>query len=230
MESESTVKKGSSPIKIALIMLVAGSIIGLVIGLNFNNIIPQEDNKKGISNTEQVSADDDPYIGSIKAPLTLIEFSDFQCPFCRNFFNNTLPEIKRNYVDTGKIRLVYRDFPISSVHKSAQKAAEASECADEQGKFWEYHDILFNNQKVWEIDNTTTELKNYASALNLDINGFSTCLDSGKYSSEVANDIKDGAKAGITGTPTFFINDIKIVGAQPYDYFKNIIEAELNKK
>jgi len=222
VEPETTIKKGSSPIKIALIMLLVGLTAGLIIGLNFNNITPKQN--------EQVSADDDPYMGSSKAQLTLIEFSDFQCPFCKNFFNNTLPEIKRNYIDTGKIRLVYRDFPILAIHKSAQKAAEASECAYEQGKFWEYHDTLFINQKVWEIDNTTTELKNYASALNLDINKFNTCLDSGKYYSEVTNDIKDGTKAGVTGTPTFFINSIKIVGAQPYDTFKNIIEAELNKQ
>ncbi len=170
----------------------------------------------------EVSADDDAFKGSADAPVTIIEFSDFQCSFCARFFSQTLPQLQTNYIDTGKVKFVFRDFPLG-FHAEAQKAAEAAECAGDQGKFWEMHDKLFENYASLNVAN----MKQWASDLGLDTATFNDCLDSGKYESEVKSDMQDGQNAGISGTPSFFINGIKVVGAQPYSTFQQIIEAEL---
>jgi protein-disulfide isomerase len=175
----------------------------------------------------EVSLDDDPVKGSPNAKVTIVEFSDFQCPFCARFAAQTLPQIEEKYIKTGKVKLVYRDFPLN-FHQYAQKAAEAAECADEQGKFWEYHDILFQKQSEWATVGES-KFKEYAQQLGLNTQKFNQCLDSGKYANEVQKDYNDGLKYGVSGTPTFFINGIKVVGAQPYSVFEQIIEQELSK-
>ena len=172
----------------------------------------------------EVSADDDPVKGDKNAPVTIIEFSDFQCPFCGKFYKETLPEIDEKYIKTGKAKLVYRDYPLGS-HEFAQKAAEAAECADEQGKFWQYHDKLFENQDALTIDN----LKRYARDTGLSASKFNDCLDSSRYKDEVNKDLKDGESYGVSGTPAFFINGNLISGAQPFSAFEQVIEAELIK-
>ena len=171
-----------------------------------------------------VSEDDDPVKGDEDAPVTIIEFSDFQCPFCKRFFDQTLPQIDDNYIKTGKVKFVYRDFPLS-IHPEAQKSAEAAECSRDQGKFWEFHDKIFDNQASLSIAN----YKKWADDLGLDTDEFDDCLDSDKYASEVQKDFKDGSAAGVRGTPSFFINGNFIRGAQPYSAFEQIIEAELAK-
>jgi protein-disulfide isomerase len=170
----------------------------------------------------KVSADDDPVQGSKDAPVTIIEFSDFQCPYCAKFYTQTLPQIRENYIDTGKVKFVYRDYPLSS-HQYAKKAAEAAECAHEQGKFWEFHDMIYENQ----IDLNYEKLKQYAIDLGLNTNEFNICLDSGRMSQEVMKDFQDGSNYGVTGTPSFFINGTKLVGVQPFEAFQRIIEQEL---
>ena len=172
----------------------------------------------------QVSADDDPVQGPKNAPVTIVEFSDYQCPYCGRFYTQTLPLIEENYIKTGKVKLVFRDFPLS-FHQYAQKASEASECAHEQGKFWEYHNMLFENQQSLSVEN----LKQYAKNLGLDTAKFNSCLDSGKMASEVQKDFKDGQSYGVDGTPAFFVNDVLLVGAQPFSAFQQIIEQELKK-
>ena len=171
-----------------------------------------------------VSADDDPVIGKADAPVIIIEFSDFQCPFCGRFYSQTLPQLKKEYIDTGKVKLVYRDFPLP-MHQHAQKAAEAAGCAEEQGKFEEFHNKVFENQKALTDEN----LKAYAGDLGLDQSAFDSCLDSGKRAAEVKKDANDGKAAGVSGTPSFFINGQRLVGAQPFAAFKSIIDAELEK-
>lgn len=171
----------------------------------------------------QVSSDGNPAKGNKDASVTIVEFSDFQCPYCGRFFAKTLPSIEENYIKTGKAKLVFRNFPLG-FHPNAQKAAEASECANEQDKFWEYHDKLFENQN--ELD--ALSLKKFAKDLGLDSQKFDACLDSGKMASEVLKDFSDGSKYGVSGTPTFFINGISLVGAQSYASFQQIIEQELN--
>lgn len=183
-----------------------------------------------------VSIDDDPVIGNQDAPITIVEFSDFQCPFCARFQMQTLPSILEQYVETGKVKFVYRDFPIQSSHSNAMIAAVASECAHEQDKYWEYHNKLFENQTVWtkmETMTVITTFKEFATKLNLNKEQFDSCLDLGKYIEEINNDLKDGRDYGITGTPGFFIGNedigfVKLNGAQPFEAFKIVIESQLN--
>lgn len=167
--------------------------------------------------------DNDPVLGDKNAPLTIVEFSDFQCPYCARFRSETFEQIKKQYIDKGKVKFVYRDFPLSSIHPLAQKSAEASECANEQGKFWEYHDKIFLNQASLSANN----LKQWATDLKLDTNKFNNCLDSGKYTSEVSDDLKDATAAGGQGTPYFIVGEIPVSGAQPFAAFQQAIESQL---
>jgi len=180
-----------------------------------------------------VSSDDDPFKGNPDAHITIIEFSDFQCPFCAQFHSSTLPQIQKNYVDTGKVKFVYRDFPITSIHPNAVPAAVAAECANEQGLFWQYHDKLFENQNSWERlvgENVVNEFKEYASDLGLDESLFENCLDSGKYEKKVKFNAFEAKKNGISKNPTFIILDSegrhhKIKGSVSYPVFEEIIDS-----
>jgi len=183
-----------------------------------------------------VSIDDDPVRGDPNAPITIIEFSDFQCPFCSRFHTQTLPTILEEYVDTGKVKFVYRDFPIQSIHPNAMPAAAASECAHEQNKYWEYHDALFERQQNWnnlKLSDSIDTFKKMAKEFGMNENQFNSCLDSGKYIDEINKDLKDGTNYGITGTPGFFVGNeksgyVKLIGAQPIETFKKIIDSQLN--
>ena len=182
-----------------------------------------------------ISLDDDPVKGNPDAPITIVEFSDFQCPFCARFHSTTLPQLEANYIDSGKVKFVYRDFPIQSIHPNAVPAALASECADEQGMFWEYHDLVFENQKKWQGLSgriVVDTFEQYALELGLNTSDFNTCFEPGKYADEVKKDFQEGISYGITGTPGFFIgNDelgyVKIIGAQPYPVFEELIESQI---
>lgn len=170
-------------------------------------------------------ADDDPFLGNPDAPVTIVEFGDFQCPFCGRFFKTTEQEIIEKYVKTGKAKFVYRDFPLTSIHEEAQKSAEASECADEQGEFWEYHDLLYQRQDQLSV----AHYKAWAAELGLNTGQFNQCLDAGKYSEEVGKDFRDGQAAGVRGTPGTFVNGRLVEGALPFAQFQTIIEEELKK-
>jgi len=153
----------------------------------------------------------------------VIEFSDFQCPFCKRFHDDTYDALRQKYGD--KIHFVYRDFPLTSIHPEAMKAAEAADCANEQGKFWEMHDLIFSTQASIGVANS----KQLAQQLGLDTDKFNQCLDSDKYAQEIQADLSDGNTYGVSGTPTFFINGVRVVGAQPLAAFTTIIDQELNK-
>lgn len=156
--------------------------------------------------------------GDFNAPITLVEFSDFECPFCERHYP-TLNQIISNY--KGKVRLVYKHFPLS-FHPSAQKAAESSECASEQGKFWEYHDKIFTNQPSGlSLD----KFKQWAVELKLNAKKFNDCLDSGKYAAKVQADSQEGAQKGVSGTPATFVNGQLVSGAVSYEQFKQIIDS-----
>ena len=169
-----------------------------------------------------VSVDDDPALGNADAPVTMVEFSDYQCPFCGKFFTETEGQLRKDYVETGKVKLVYRDFPLE-FHPEAEPAALAADCANEQGKFWEYHDLLFTNQ----AELSDTNYKKWAADLGLDTAKFNKCYKNLKYLDEVKKDMADGQKYGVSGTPAFFINGKMISGAQPYTVFQQEIEAAL---
>jgi predicted DsbA family dithiol-disulfide isomerase len=163
-----------------------------------------------------------PSKGSADAPVTLVEFSDFECPFCRALAP-TLQQISAHYKD--KIRIVYFQFPLADMHKNALKAAEASLCAFEQGRFWQMHDAMFIDQSNLGID--AVKLK--ASALSMDMASFEACLDSGKTYPDVRKDVGEGVKVGVAGTPALFINGRVLVGNQPYAEIQRIIEDELRR-
>ncbi|MBU0469874.1 MAG: thioredoxin domain-containing protein [Nanoarchaeota archaeon] len=171
----------------------------------------------------EVSVDNDAILGDENAPVTIVEFSDFQCPYCGKAYENLKP-LEKEYIDTGKVRLVFRDFPLS-FHLEAESAAMAAECAHEQGKFWEYHNTLFENQAELGTD----KYIKWAGDLGLDVAQFEECVKSQKYLNEVAEDFVDGQKYGVSGTPAFFINGKLISGAQPYSVFKEEIETALAK-
>ncbi len=171
----------------------------------------------------QVSEGDSPSKGPKQAPVTIIEFSDFECPFC----SRVLPTLQEALSTYGnQIRLVFRQFPLNSIHPKAQKAAEASLCAHEQGKFWEMHDNMFADQRKLDI----ADLKAKASALGLDTAKFDACLDSSKYADQVAKDLADGMAAGVTGTPAMFVNGRFLNGAVPFAELERIIDDELLRK
>lgn len=206
----------------------------LYVKVNNGNVSAKTNNQAVASSTPapsqappkqiQVSLGNGPQEGLANAPVTIVQFSDYQCPFCEKFNTETFPQIDEQYIKTGKVKFVYRDFPLD-FHEFAQKAAESARCAFEQNKFFEYHDIIFKNQSAIAISN----LKQYAKDLGLDTAKFNTCLDSGKTAVDVKKDLADGASYGVTGTPTFFINGWILVGAQPFSTFEQAIESELKK-
>lgn len=181
----------------------------------------------------EVSQGNLPPLGKNNAKVTIIEFSDMQCPFCRRFWKDTLPQLKKEYIDQGLVRFYYRHLPLPpAVHPAATPLAEASECANDQNKFWEYHDKIFAEQtKQGEgtIPITNEQIKQWAAEIGLNTTQFNECFDSGKYSQKVKDDFADAQKAGASSTPTFYINGTPLVGALPYETFKTIIDQELKR-
>ena len=183
----------------------------------------------------KVSLDDDPVKGNQNAPVTVVEFSDFQCPFCSKFYQETLSQLEDNYIDTGKIKFVYRDMPLDNLHPNARAAHIAAECADEKGKFWDYHNMLFEKQAEWQrlpAADFQTTLSQYATDLGLQSASFESCMKSQDIADEVNKDSLDATRYGATGTPTFFIGNekdgfTKFVGAQPFTAFQAAIDAQL---
>lgn len=166
-------------------------------------------------------------IGSKKAKVKIEEFSDFQCPFCYRFFTETMPRIIKDYVATGKASYVYYNFPLD-FHLKAPKAAEAALCAGDQNKYWEMHDLLFQNQSNWsENNNYLQTFETLAQSLKLNTDNFKNCLAEDKFAKLIQDDLNLGKKKDVSGTPTVFINGKKIVGAQPYEAFKDEIENAL---
>src|SRR5499426_1689374 len=168
-----------------------------------------------------------PSKGSQSAKVVLVEFTDYQCPFCGRHFQQTSPQIERDYVNTGRVRYVVRDFPLESIHKDALKAAEAAHCAGERGQYWQMHDRLFNSQNALAAEH----LSAYAGALGLDVQNFRQCLDSDKYSAKIRQDLVEAQKVGVKATPSFLLgvaepggSSAKVVkmiaGAHPYTVFK----------
>jgi protein-disulfide isomerase len=164
----------------------------------------------------------DPALGRASAPVTLIEFSDFQCPFCQRVAP-TLKKIRDTYGD--KVRIVWKDFPLTQIHPQAFKASEAAHCAGDQGKYWEYHDRLFANQQQLQPD----DLKKHAADLGLDAAAFNACLDNSKHGERVRDGVAQGTRVGVSSTPTVYINGRMLSGAQPYETFASVIDEELSR-
>jgi protein-disulfide isomerase len=180
----------------------------------------------------KVSTKGRPALGSDNAPVTVVEFADYQCPFCKSFFSTTLPSLKKEYIDTGKVRLVMKDLPLP-MHSSARPAALAAQCATEQGKFWAMYDSLFKENGQLKDEN----LKTYAKDIGLDADRFDDCLRSNRYDGTISAEVTEANGQGITGTPTFVVGlttgdvvegDI-LSGAQPIEAFRSKIEALLSQ-
>ncbi len=152
--------------------------------------------------------------------MTIVEFSDFQCPFCKRV-EPTLTKVMSRYSD--KVKLAYRDFPLDQLHSDARKAAEAARCANDQGKFWAYHYLLYTNAPKLGSE----QLKTYAQEVGLDVPAFEQCVSSRKHQAAVQKDLDEGMRAGVTGTPAFFINGRVVSGAQPLESFVQMIEEEM---
>ena len=189
------------------------------------NVYETEGLQEGPSRTEFELDGSELSIGDPNAPVTVIEFSDLQCPFCKKFYDSTLKDLKTNYIDTGKVYFVYKHFPLS-FHPSAKIASEATECANEQDVWYEYHEKIYDSQNG---DFGVNELKQWAIGIVSDTSAFNECLDSGKYSDKVDADFNEGQSVGVSGTPASFVNGIFVSGAQPYSNFKNLIDLELSK-
>ncbi len=175
-----------------------------------------------------------PSMGAKTAKVTIVEFSDFQCPFCGRYATQTMPQVLNEYVKTGKVRYIFRNFPLDQLHPLAEKAAEAAACAGDQGKYWEAHDRFFKNQQALDAK----EMQGHALVLGLDVSKFKLCLDSGKYVTLVKTDVAEGQKYNVRGTPSFFFgtemkdSKLKAVkflsGALPLQDFKDVIDGLLD--
>jgi protein-disulfide isomerase len=187
--------------------------------------VQQQAAEQPTAGAKTISTEGRPVKGDAKAKVTIVEYSDFQCPYCQRFNADSMKQVMTEYVATGKVKVVFKHFPLP-FHENAQKAAEATECAFAQGKFWEMHDKIFDTGTAGG-DISVTGLKQMAAALKLDTAKFNTCLDSGEKAAVVAQNAQEGQNDGVSGTPTSFINGKEVVGAQPYSAVKAAIEAAL---
>ncbi|HVT01531.1 MAG TPA: DsbA family protein [Patescibacteria group bacterium] len=227
-----------------ILLLVAVFLIGYLLG-RLQGI--QAPTVAGTNNQQQAAAPAQPSVpdpkdvlskltdghfpakGNKNAKVTIVEFADFRCPFCERYFTDTESQIMKDYVDTGKVKYEFRNYQF--LGDASVVAGNAAECANEQGKFWDYHEWLYKNQPD-ESDTSmynTDGLAKGAEEIGLDVTKFRDCLDSKKYASNLDKDLNEGKSIGVTGTPTFYINGRQLVGAQPYLAFKTIIDEELKK-
>lgn len=209
---------------------LAGVVIAVAIIYSVNNPSRPnaENNKTAAVLSLPALTSGDFVLGDANAPVAVVEYGDFQCPFCGKFFKDTEPVLREKYIKTGKIKFIWRDFAFLGPESVA--AANAARCAGEQGKFWEYHDYLFSNQRgenqgAFNKDN----LKGFAKVIGLNNGNFNACLDSGKYNDEISKETKAGGEAGVQGTPAVFVSGKIYVGALPTATFTQIIDAELSK-
>jgi protein-disulfide isomerase len=208
---------------IPLAVLIAGGLVVLAV---WSQGAPNDDNEPEVP--IEVGVGSLPALGDENAPITLIEFSDFQCSFCASFFANTEMKFRSELIETGKMKIYWRDFAFLGPESEA--AAQAARCANEQDKFWQYHDLLFLIQDgEGQGGFSKGKLKLLANELELNDEQFDQCLDSNRYYDAVREDTRAGRDLNIQGTPTVFINGERIVGAQPYEFFENVINEILGE-
>lgn len=211
-------------------IVLAGVVIAVAViySVNSPSVKNVEENRTAAIAALPAVNSGDFVLGEANAPVTFIEYGDFQCPFCGKFFKETESVLRENYIKTGKVKFIYRDFAF--LGSESTWAANAARCAGEQGKFWEYHDYLYGNQRGENQGAfSKSNLKNFASALGLDRSKFDSCVDNDKYLSEIQKQTKTGGEVGVTGTPANFINGVLYVGALPTATFTQIIDTELSK-
>jgi len=205
--------------------------LGLLVGLGAGWVLFHEEpgpsragtgGESGVTEAHGIDVTNDPVLGSDDAPVTIIEFSDFDCPFCTRFASQTAPVLRRNYGD--RLRWIFVNLPLTSIHPRAYDAALGGECAHDQDKFWEWYDAMFSGR----FDSSRDGLREAAGHIGLDGDRFAQCLDEADFASEVAADLREAQKYYILGTPTFFINDRRLEGAQPPEAFAAVIDSILS--
>lgn len=229
-EAEDTLsmrQPGRSPLFLILLLII-GFSVGLGSGYAIWGLPSAQAQPGAVAATPtvvrfEIPIGNAPIWGPANAPITIIEFSDYECAFCRKWQNETWPLIKKAYPD--QIRLVYKDFPITQLHANASQAAKAARCAGDQKKYWEYNDRLFAGTPF-----SAAYFESIAVDLKLNVAQWKTCLNSNQFEAEIESDYTYGAQLGVSGTPTFFINGIQLIGAQPFAAFKKIIDQELAPK
>lgn len=185
----------------------------------------QDPSTPSIISQENIELEGWPFLGDVNAPITIVEYSDYACPFCGRFASETLPLLKRDYIDEGIVRFVYKDFAVVG----GERASEAAHCANEQGKYWEYHDILFENLTSDRANWNSSEIhKSYANQLGLNADDLVNCFNERRYQQKVNRSTQEAISNGGTGTPYFLINGVPVSGAQPYLVFQEIIDELLN--
>ncbi len=234
MEENNKSKDYFLPLSILMAaVLVAGSIIYAVGAFTSGSRAGKENSNPKLAMVHQAVtkaiSDRDVILGDPKAPVTFIEYGDYQCPFCAKFFRETEPLLRENYIKTGKIKMAFRNFQFLGAESVA--AAQAAECAKDQGKFWSYHDALYQaemNDGRENSGNLNRDLfSKIAQTLGLGLTPFLSCYDSGKYKDQVKKDIADAQAIGVDSTPVVFVNDQEVKGALPYSQFQGLIENAL---
>lgn len=226
---------------IPLSIIVAGALVGGAIIYSNSHRPPSQQNLAGagaavpaqpelkeVTDTKALEGNAE-VMGNPNAPVTLVEFADYQCPFCERFYTTAAPKIFDMYVKTGKAKFIFRDFAFLGPESAA--AGQAAECARDQSKFWQYHNYLFEHQNGENQGGFAKDkLKGFAKAVGLNTKDFDACLDTGKHAQDVEKDTQAGRNFGVSGTPTVFVNGKPIVGAQPFEVFKTAIDAVLAGK
>lgn len=227
---------GAALISLALVLggvesndlaLLSGSKATVVVGSG-------NENENGVSDQRvDVDIEGEPFLGSEDAPITVVEFSDYQCPFCRMFFTDWLPRLKSEYIEKDLVRFVYKDYPIESIHPLAVGYASAANCAGDQDKYWEMHDKIFEEQAKFGQNTishlTANDIKAWAVELGLDAGQFNNCFDTQKYADEINGDLQEGTSLVVRGTPTFFVNGRRVPGLlRDFSLFEAILQEELN--
>ena len=219
---------------VAVVGLAGGAILGAAVARSRGEAVAQDGPSGRDAGGEpalpgrgaaplQIQTAGRPTLGPSDAAVTIVEFTDYDCPFCRRHYQQTFTRLMAAYGD--RVRYVVRHFPLVSLHPDAAKAAEAAECANRQGLFWEYHDFLLRQATVLDAPS----LKRYATEVGVDTDGFDRCLDEGASAAAVQEDLREGFRNGVRGTPSFFINDQFLSGAVPYEAFAAYVDAALDR-
>mgnify|MGYP001558079457 CR=1 FL=1 len=226
--TESPTPQQKSSLSVPISIIIAGALIAGAVWFSNGSKVDTTAAIGGGAGTKQVdvSMGDTPILGEDKAKVEIVVFSDYQCPFCESFFKNVEPTLREQYIKTGKAKMSWRDFAF--LGPESVLAAEATRCANDQGKFWQYHDLLFNRQKG-ENQGTFAKdkLKGFASELGLNQSDFDSCIDTGKYTQAVKDDTDYGKSVGVSGTPSTFINGEIVVGvdsSNPFAGFKSVLD------
>lgn len=227
MENEQKNKDVLLPASIIVAaVLISGSIFYMV-GKNQNGNPPVDNTVNQPTNAAEILKiqGGEVVLGESDAPVTIVEYGDYQCPWCSKFFEESEKPLRDEYIKTGKVKMVYRDFPIDSIHPFARVAAEAANCAKDQSKFWLYHDALLDKQK----DIPTMDFVSLATELGFETATFKACFENGKYKDEIQKDFDGAVAAGVNGTPAVFINGQQVGGFLTYDQLKVAVDSALNK-